>query len=277
MILGRPGRPLVGIDIGASAMRFAVFSGSAGDRTIVRPTPAVPRREDIAGAFAQLAAMGKSGCRAGLSRAPGLDARGRIADWPSRPRWRGFDLAAAIRSAGIAATIADVDDAVATVAGEYLLGGFAPDRRIAAISLGTGLAIGLIIDGIVQATGDGAEGLAHRALGLGDRRCRCGRIGCVQAAFADPRLDDDGFAAIVALLRDRLRDAYGVTAFVFAGGRAQRWRGTIARIDGCTLSPAPFWSATLGAAALACAGRDLRSVALDEALRDRLRRRRAAT
>jgi hypothetical protein len=213
--------------------------------------------------FADLGQQLSPASRLGLSRAAGLDRRGRVTDWPSRPDWIGLDLLELMRTATGAAVIEHVDDSVATAVGAYLFSGGGTGETIAAISLGTGVAIGIVDQGKVRLTGDGRRTLAHSSLGHHELPCRCGRSGCIQALLCDPGLTPSLLRHRLQLLIEWLVEQFAVTRCIVAGGRAREWTQEISAVPDCEPCPAAEWAAAAGAAAFAAVGTDLRGIKLD--------------
>ncbi len=113
--------------------------------------------------------------------APTVDERGIIHRWPNCPGWVGLDLAGLLLRASGAQTVAVLDDGQAAAVGEAQAGGL---RDVVVLTVGTGLATGLVRDGEPRP----APELAHRPLATGGACCVCGRTGCAQAWLSGPAM-----------------------------------------------------------------------------------------
>ena len=74
------------------------------------------------------------------------------------------------------------NDANAAAYGEYIAGAGRGTKNFIAITLGTGVGGGIIIDGKIYSGSNGAGGeLGHTVIVAGGRQCSCGRRGCWEA------------------------------------------------------------------------------------------------
>jgi glucokinase len=74
------------------------------------------------------------------------------------------------------------NDANAAAYGEYKAGALKGAKNAVAITLGTGVGSGIIIDGKIYSGSNFAGGeLGHTVIVVGGRRCTCGRKGCWEA------------------------------------------------------------------------------------------------
>lgn len=89
------------------------------------------------------------------------------------------DLRAAL--APLAVPVAADNDANAAALGEFRWGAGRGLRHLLAVTLGTGLGTGLIVDGRLVHGGSGFAGeLGHVPVDPSGRRCGCGRRGCLE-------------------------------------------------------------------------------------------------
>ena len=71
------------------------------------------------------------------------------------------------------------NDANAAAYGEYIAGAGKGTKNFIAITLGTGVGGGIIIDGKIYSGSNGAGGeLGHIVIQMGGQACTCGRFGC---------------------------------------------------------------------------------------------------
>ncbi|QGZ33209.1 ROK family protein [Stappia indica] len=246
----------LGIDIGATHMRAVLVDPARRETRAVRmPTPPPGGlAQALAALVARAASHAASFGAVGLSRAAAVDGDGRVTDWPSRPDYLGADLLAPLATAlagseraGAPAAIRHLDDGMAAAFGEAARAGAEGDD-LCALSLGTGVGVGLVSGGRLVQTGDGAGTLGHLPLGLAGMRCRCGRTGCLQATLVDRDIPDTVFTAALVRARDWLAAHYGTRIILIAGGAASARPNAIAAIKGIRLSSMPDHAAALGAA-----------------------------
>jgi glucokinase len=82
-----------------------------------------------------------------------------------------------------------VNDADAAALGEWRYGAGRGARRLAMITIGTGIGLGVIIDGTVQCRADGAHAEAgHHLMDPQGPECTCGARGCWEALASGPAL-----------------------------------------------------------------------------------------
>lgn len=253
------GPVFLGVDIGATHLRGVLLyplRRSASGLRIATPPP-----EGLAEALsvltstvsvrpAQLVAVG-------LSRAAAVDGGGRVSAWPSRSDYLGADLLEPlIRTVGEAAVVRQLDDGMAAAFGEAVIAGAEGDG-LCVLSLGTGLGVGLVVDGRLVDTGEGADTLGHLPLGLAQRLCVCGRMGCLQATVVDPVAADADVSSALLQMRNWLIGRYGISRVIVTGGGAAARRGVLAGLKDFRISATPHYSAAFGAAAYVLADGDI--------------------
>ena len=179
-------------DLGGTILKLAVVAG--GSIVVRSELPArsnlglAPRLDDIAAELRSLA--GRAGvdyaASAGVSIAiPGIvdtaGARvvrvpGKFEDAPDLDlvRWAGREL-------GLGAVLEN--DARAAAVGEWRLGAGAGCDDVIAITLGTGIGVGVVCAGQVLRGPHGGAGIlaGHTSLARDGRRCTCGMVGCAEA------------------------------------------------------------------------------------------------
>ncbi len=104
------------------------------------------------------------------------------------PGWGPTDLVTPLRERfGLPVTIEN--DANAAALGEWWRGAGRSAARLAVVTIGTGIGVGLLIDGTVQRKTDGSHGEAgHHLLDPNGPPCYCGARGCWEALAAGPAL-----------------------------------------------------------------------------------------
>lgn len=112
----------------------------------------------------------------GLALPGVVDARGWLHYAPNLG-WRDFSVAEALQ-ARLPFPVHIENDANSSAAGEVF---FTPRQgQLAYLMLGTGLGVGLVQDGVVLRGANGAFGELGHWLGSSPKRCRCGRVSCLE-------------------------------------------------------------------------------------------------
>jgi predicted NBD/HSP70 family sugar kinase len=255
---------IVGIDLGGTSLRLA-RAGAEGEFMIF-DTPARARAKEIITAGIRAIAAGAPVLQVGIARAPGIDRAGKINEWPSKPEWVGAPLLEWVREAAGHAPACSADDGLCAALWEHEAAGM--KGVTACLSIGTGLAIGLVAQGEFVPCGDGAGTLSHRRFGSVELPCKCGQKGCLQtvlsvgglqaiAATGQMHVLQHAFASFCEFVASR----YGVNRIVITGGGVSRFGERFLRTtfqEGCRqagialeVSPTPGFSALGGAMLLA--------------------------
>ena len=176
----------IGIDLGATNMRVAAIS-SDGRLIAHRRAPTRPQRGPAAtvGSLLELASAVRADCHAGPPlRAIGLGVtgpvdidKGIVENPHTLPGWPPTDVASPLRERfGVPVVVEN--DANAAALGEWWRGAGRGSRRLATITIGTGIGAGFLVDGRVQRRSEGRHGEAgHHVLAAGGPACYCGANG----------------------------------------------------------------------------------------------------
>lgn len=114
------------------------------------------------------------------------------------------------------------NDANAAAYGEYIAGAGRGTNNFIAITLGTGVGGGIIIDGKIYSGSNGAGGeLGHTIIAMNGEVCTCGRIGCWEAYASATALIRQTKQAMIRypesrmweLCDGKLENVNGITAF----------------------------------------------------------------
>jgi glucokinase len=181
----------LGLDLGATNLKWALVSRTDGWRTLA--TGQTPTRADTGpeGIVAELAEVGLGAVRAvgaGVTSVgigiPGLydPAAGATRFLPNVPGdWAGRAVAGPV-GAAIGAPAALINDARAFTLAELMLGAGRGVDSIVALTLGTGIGGGIAIDGRVVFGHDGTAGeIGHQTIEANGLACTCGNRGCLEA------------------------------------------------------------------------------------------------
>lgn len=128
-------------------------------------------------------------------------------DMPVRDR-----IAAAL---GLPATLDN--DANCALVGEAWVGAARGARHAVALTLGTGIGGGIIVDGrLVHGASDVAGEIGHMTIETNGRRCGCGNDGCLEAYASGPAIARRAVEAIAAGAESALGTPGGPTAAITA-------------------------------------------------------------
>lgn len=242
----------IGVDIGGTNTPFGLMDGDG--RLLWQETIPTRRQDDLPALLDRLfdaiearLAAGPGGPR---PRAIGVGApnanalTGRI-ESPPNVSWGTCDLVAEARRR-TDLPLALTNDANAAALGEAAFGAGRGMEHMLAITLGTGLGSGLIVDGRLLHGHSGMAGeLGHVIVDPGGRRCGCGRVGCLEtlvsaegvATTARARLAAPGAASLLAAVRELTPRAVTEAAEAGDALAAGVWEET-ARVLGRALADA---------------------------------------
>jgi len=222
----------LGIDLGATSMRFARVDAGGG-AYLARPTPRGKNAKADLVSGIRAVAGGLPVLSVGVSRAPGLNAEGTVNSWPSKPDWEGVPLFHWLQLASGQDEIVSADDGLCAAIWESGMsepGQAQVDLSVACVSIGTGLAVGVCRGKHPLALGDGAATLGHQRFGGIATPCRCGRRGCLQTLLSVAGLEalerGEVYVEVASALRDfagALRDRYCVSRLIVSGGAISRF------------------------------------------------------
>lgn len=189
------GTASVGIDVGGSLIKAVrLDSGGNVEESVRVDTP--PQVESILDQVADLAVRVGDGIPVGVGFAGLVDANNRILRWA--PHLPGVDVAVGDlldlrlgRRATNGRRVRVDNDANLAAWAEYRLGAGRGYENVVVITLGTGIGMGLILDGEIRHGRAHAGEVGHiRAVADGET-CECGRTGCWETMVSGRRLDAD--------------------------------------------------------------------------------------
>jgi len=182
-------QPVLGLDIGGTKLAAAVVvAGGSAHGVVVEPTrreegwPAVVERLFVLGRRA-IADAGLGDVQAvGIACGGPLDApAGVVLDPPNLPGWTRVPVGPlAAETFGVPAVLRN--DASAAALAEYRFGAGRGADTMLYLTISTGIGGGVVLGGALHAgaAGNGGE-FGHMTVRGGERRCLCGRLGCVEA------------------------------------------------------------------------------------------------
>ena len=202
----------IGVDIGGTSIKFGVVD-SSGRILVQKKTPTRPERGSDAILAAVVRQIGSLLNQVSLSPrdlagiglgVPGTadTARGTVVYAPNL-FWKNVEIAAAIQPAFDAPLFLAQDTRAAAWA-EFLVGPGRGLRGLAAVTLGTGIGCGMVIDGkIFHGALNTAGEFGHQIVEIDGEQCNCGRRGCLEA-----------HAGGLAIVREAKRRIHGLDALL---------------------------------------------------------------
>ena len=206
---------LIGIDIGGTHTRVGLVTtgGKIIDqrRVLTRPERgSLAAVDELIGLIQSLTVDVQSSFDGiGIAVTGPVDIQSGIVDNPyTLPGWGPTNLANPLREHfGVPVEIEN--DANAAALGEWWRGAGRHSRRLAVVTIGTGIGVGLLVDGALQRKPDGKHGEAgHHVIDPDGPLCYCGARGCWEMLAAGP--------AVVRIAREvgyfKDADAHGASA-----------------------------------------------------------------
>jgi len=183
---------VVGVDIGGTTVKAALVDRSGAMTFPVSvPTSASGGREVIAASLAlaiektleSARASGLEPAAIGVASAGAIDSANGVvfAATENLPGWAGFDLRGFVQQRfGLPVFVEN--DAQAAVLAELHFGAGRGLSSFVALTLGTGVGGGVVMNGRLQRGTHGFAGtLGHEVICAGGKPCNCGRRGCLEA------------------------------------------------------------------------------------------------
>lgn len=178
----------VGVDIGGTNIKFGIVDAE-GRIIRQKKTPTDPRRgceAILAGIVREVSALlSEAGLHARDVASIGLGVPGTALDgtvvYAPNLFWRDVPVAPVIAPV-FGVPVAVAQDTRAAAWAEYLVGSARGLRGVAAVTLGTGIGCGLVIDGrIFHGALNTAGEFGHQIVEIDGEHCNCGRTGCLEA------------------------------------------------------------------------------------------------
>lgn len=179
----------IGIDLGGTNVAVGVVDEEY--RIISRSKAKTPRppcvAEEMCALFKTLLleALGGAGLTlddvpyVGVGVPAGIDQKSGVIDFVSNLQMRDWRLQRDLSVALGGKTVLVENDANAAAFGEYKAGVLAGAKNALAITLGTGIGGGIIVDGRIYTGSNFMAGeVGHTVIDFGGRPCTCGRRGC---------------------------------------------------------------------------------------------------
>jgi glucokinase len=169
---------VVAIDVGGTDMKAALVDGDArAVEFVAQPTPGTPA--GIVDAIAGLVDRWQPAAAIGLAVPGVVDEQRGVAVWSENLEWKDVPFAAQLTERCGLPTALGHDVRTAALA-ETRVGAARGMSDVVFLSIGTGIAAGIVLGGRIH-SGDGYAGeIGHTAAGH-DEPCACGATGCLEA------------------------------------------------------------------------------------------------
>ena len=228
-------RYIVGVDLGGTSINVGVLPFDGGTVLGMRSLPTEQHRgaKFVVDRMIEMirAAMKDAGHERAIPAdgflglgigSPGpLDrATGTVLETPNLG-WRNFPLRDLIAN-GIGLEAALDNDANCAALGEYWQGAGKDVRNLVAVTLGTGIGGGIVLDGqVFHGASDVAGEIGHMTIDSIGRKCNCGNYGCLEAYASGPAiaaraiegLDAEGDSLLPALVGGKLERITAETVY----------------------------------------------------------------
>ncbi|PRY10567.1 ROK family protein [Kineococcus rhizosphaerae] len=179
-------RPVVGVDLGGTATRTVVVLGGEVLASQITSTPVDPSTAISVLEGAVDAVLREAGCviddlsGIGIGASGPIDAAGVIRNPDSLPALTGLDVVGALRARFATPVVVENDAATAAVA-EFRVGAGRGSRSMLIVTLGTGVGVAVVREGVLFRGGDGLHPEGGHVTVPGERApCYCGRLTCLE-------------------------------------------------------------------------------------------------
>lgn len=168
----------LGVDVGGTDIKAALVDGDAPPDFRTLPTPSTPA--EIVDAIAGLAAELGPARAIGLAVPGVVDEKRGVAVWSENLNWSEVPFAALVRDRCQLPTVLGHDVRTGAIA-ESRAGAARGLDDVVYLSIGTGIAAGIVLGGRVHAGGGYAGEIGHTPAAGHDEPCACGSRGCLEA------------------------------------------------------------------------------------------------
>jgi glucokinase len=168
----------LGVDVGGTDIKAALLDGDAPLDFRTVPTPSTPA--EIVDAIAGLAAELGEAHGIGLAVPGVVDEERGVAVWSENLNWSDVPFAALVRDRCGLPTVLGHDVRTGAIA-ESRAGAARGLDDVVYLSIGTGIAAGIVLGGRVHAGGGYAGEIGHTPAAGHDEPCACGGRGCLEA------------------------------------------------------------------------------------------------
>jgi glucokinase len=187
---------VVGVDLGGTNVRTAVYDTQGAILSRHQAPIEAARGPDVGlGHISNLIETALGDAEPASLQAIGIGStgpldrtRGAIQNPWTLPTWKDVDIVSPL-SAHFHVPVILENDADAAALGEYWQGAGKGVRRLCALTVGTGVGTGFILDGSIYRGWRGLHGeVGHQVLDPSGPECYCGAHGCMEALIAGPAL-----------------------------------------------------------------------------------------
>ncbi|WP_407359900.1 ROK family protein [Microbacterium sp. LBN7] len=227
---------VIGVDVGGTNIRAALFDDAAEVRTVVRPATLGPgeRPAEAMLALIREVAMDEDVAAVGMAITGPVDVRTRIVhNSHTLPDWSGTSWVDEVETA-LGRPVVVENDAMGAAFGEFAHGAGREAEVMAMVTLGTGIGVAVVSRATGALRGAAAfhpEG-GHLLIGNGSLervdRCYCGQVGCWEELcsgssipkywITEGRIRWDDYGQVLARGVRNVTRAYAPDTIVFGGG-----------------------------------------------------------
>lgn len=178
----------VGVDVGGSFIKAVAWDGDDVSDRLRLPSPSTP--PEILDVVAELARSLGNGVPVGVGLAGLVDHRRGVLVWAPHLPGEEVEVTKPL-SARLGVPVAADNDANLAALAEQRRGAAVGAASIVMLTLGTGIGMGLVINGEIYRGRAHAGEVGHVTVQLPGRPCACGRRGCWETTISGTRLDQD--------------------------------------------------------------------------------------
>lgn len=217
---------LVGVDVGGTKVAVLVVDGSYNVLSQITLPTILDSHQATLTSIIEAVQQGVERARASLDcvAGVGLGVPGRVDTGSGLVRravnlgWEELPVGQLLSTQLGVPCLLENDVTLAAIGAQHYMGmseAGGASRNMAYVSVGTGIAAGLVLDGRIYRGAHGMAGeIGHMIIASGGPRCQCGAYGCLEAVAAGPAIARMGEEAALSS-RDTLLRRYGpVTADV---------------------------------------------------------------
>lgn len=185
----------IGVDIGASGIKVGLVEDNELVFTLSKPTP--KSKSNIIKTLIELInkVMNLKGLKINDIKGIGIGVPGSVTsdgkiNFACNIGLKNCDLKSILKQT-FDTDIKLINDANAATLAEYLYGKYKATKNMAFVTLGSGIGLGMIINGNLVQNPNGGDGeLGHMVIQNNNRVCSCGRIGCLETVASKKAIID---------------------------------------------------------------------------------------
>lgn len=183
----------VGVDVGGTTVKAVVWGEGGTTRRTSRPTPSSP--DELIGAIVELASDLGAGLPVGVGLAGLVDHARGVLVWAPHLPGEDVPVREELEKRLQVGVVVDNDANLAALA-EHRRGAALGKANVVLLTLGTGIGMGLLVDGRIYHGRAHAGEVGHITMEADGDPCACGRRGCWETKVSGRRLEEGAEAVL---------------------------------------------------------------------------------